>query len=218
MVGGAQDTGTMHFNPTLPNSAAVRRGTRPSTPTAAARRSMDEPATTCTASRTATSSGLTDAGDNWIRSGSTDIDCSPMTSGVAVDLNDGLNVFVPIRAEPRGPATPPVFNDGKATGLARSTDGGVTFTGPRSGCRAAELMYIATHADRQPAHVGRPQQRRLSPSRRTSTSPRRPCRPSPSGTSRVLPASNPTRPGDRPDETARWSSSTRASRAWHCPR
>ena len=136
MVGGAQDTGTMHFNPLLHTGTQWHEAVNAD----GGRSAIDW---TNPNDMYGISNGQyirsTNAGTTWIRPGSNDIDCSPMTSGTAVDPNSGNNVYVPIAA---GPAA---CDDGKATGLARSTDGGATFPGASVAMPGnARITYIAT--------------------------------------------------------------------------
>ena len=136
MVGGAQDTGTMHFNPLLHTGTQWHEAVNAD----GGRSAIDW---TNPNDMYGISNGQyirsTNAGTTWIRPGSNDIDCSPMTSGTAVDPNSGNNVYVPIAA---GPAA---CDDGKATGLARSTDGGATFPGASIAMPSNQsITYITT--------------------------------------------------------------------------
>ena len=150
MVGGAQDTGTMHFNPTIHTGTQWHEAVNGD----GGRSAIDW---TNPNNMYGVSNGQfirsTNAGTGWIRPGSTDIDCSPMTSGTAVDPNNGANVYVPIAAGPTGPPTP--CNDGLQTGLARSTDTGVNFNDSIAMPGNAGITYIAnTPTDSQLMWVG----------------------------------------------------------------
>jgi hypothetical protein len=141
MVGGAQDTGTMHHKPshsgTEWHEAVDADGGRTAV-------DWQDPENAF-----GISNGqfirTTNGGDSWIRAGSADIDCVPMTSGAAVDPNDGDNVYVPGSSGTlNGDGSD--CTDNTATGLFRSTDGGASFPGANfvNTPSNAAITFIAT--------------------------------------------------------------------------
>ena len=131
--GGAQDTGTMRHRPSDSGTQWHESVDADGGPTAV---SWQDP-TKAFGISNGQFIRTTDGGNSWIRPGSNDIKCVPMSAGAAVDPNDGNHVYVPGAAKAADACGPALTR-----GLWRSVDGGASF--PTEISVPSDITYIAT--------------------------------------------------------------------------
>jgi hypothetical protein len=140
MYGGAQDTGTMRHKPADSGTQWHEAVDADGGPTAV---DWQNPSNAFGISNGAFIR-TTNAGDSWIRPGSGDISCVPMSAGAAVDPNNGNNVYVPDTTGTLNSDGSDCTQNGANAGIFRSTDGGASFPGAKFVQTPAQVTYIAT--------------------------------------------------------------------------
>ncbi len=96
----------------------------------------------------------TNGGDSWIRPGSGDISCMPMSGAPAVDPTNGQHVYVPTNG---GPPPPAACSQTLGTGIFRSVDGGASFPAIGfAGTPKAPNVIAMTPTDSNLAWIGQP--------------------------------------------------------------
>ncbi len=138
--GGAQDTGTMRHKPSDSGTEWHESVDADGGPMAVDWQDPDNAFGISNGQFIRTTNG----GDSWIRPGSGDISCMPMSGAAAVDPNDGQHVYVPTNNGTLNSNGSACSQSQGSAGIFRSLDGGASFTGANFVATPATPRFIAT--------------------------------------------------------------------------